>query len=150
MKRISIFLMLTVVLISCSKDSKNKPDDTIIGKWQYYGSKYYTTDGDTFEREANSCIGQSTITFRANRTITSMNYMPSSTGCVINEAANEDGENAPWQKISEGKYKIGIRVRDSIFFPDHNTMEMMIYQNSYDYTNDVEIDNKSDVYFRVD
>ena len=66
--------------------------------------------------------------------------------CVVNEKANENSENIPWANFSEGKYKIGSQVRDSIFLPNPQTMEMMSFQNFYDNINEVEIDNKSDVY----
>lgn len=77
MKKPFLLISMSLLILSCSTDSEPKtdPDDKIIGTWQFYGSKYYATDGSTFEREANSCTGQSTITFRRNETISSMTYM---------------------------------------------------------------------------
>lgn len=152
MKTCFLLLIAALLLISCSTDSETPsvPQDTIVGTWQYIGSKYYSTEGEISEKEANSCIGQSTISFKKNGTITSMNYMFSGMQeCEVNETANENSEDIPWENLSEGKYKIGSRVRDSIFFPDPQTMEMMSYQNFYDNINEAEIDNKSDVYMRV-
>lgn len=153
MKKQFLLFAIGFLILSCSKDSETpiEPQDTIVGNWQFSGSKYYSVEGEISEKEANSCVAQSMITFRPNGTLSSMTYMMGGMQeCLINETADENSENISWENISEGKYKIGSRVRDSIFFPDPQTMEMMSYQNFYDNINEVEIDKKSDVYTRID
>lgn len=154
MKKLCLLLFASLFFVSCSIDNdtaNNDLDDLIIGQWQFSGTKNYTVDGDSYLNEAKPCNSQSTITFRVNRTITSENYTAvGNSGCEVNETANTNSENIPWEKISEGKYKIGSRIRDSIFFPGQNTMEMMSYQNFYDHIREVEVDRKSDIYIRID
>ena len=152
MKKMCLLLFTLLFFVSCSTENDNNdPDDLIIGQWQFSGTKNYTVDGDSYLNEANLCSSQNTITFRINRTITSENYTAvGNSGCEVNETANENSENIPWEKISEGKYKIGSRIRDSIFFPDQNTMEMMSYHNFDEPIREVEVDRKSDIYIRID
>ncbi len=154
MKKVLALISATLIFTSCTTDSNNSEEsnnDMIIGQWRYIGTKSYTVDGDSFTKDANDCISRSTVTFRSNRTITSMNYSPIVTGgCEVNETANNNSENIPWEKISEGKYRIGSSVRDSILFPNANTMEMMSYQNFFDPIEEVEIDQLSQVYTRIE
>jgi hypothetical protein len=148
-----LFAALTLSIISCSGDSEPniQLEDPIIGEWRYFGSKNYAVSGDIFEKEAHSCYQKSTISFLSDGAVASMTYsLDGDQNCIVNENANENSSNLTWEKIAKGKYQIGSRVRDSIFFPNQQTMEMMSYNNFYDNNNDVEIDAKSDIYILVD
>lgn len=143
-------------LAACSTESENKPepsmDDVIVGNWQYFGSNFYTEEGEIHLKEAHDCYQQSTFNFTSEGIVEYENYSLNQheNTCYLRSSSETDEEPLLWEKLSQGKYRIGSRVRDSIFFPDAQSMEMMSYQNSYDHVNEVAYDRKSDIYIRLD
>lgn len=131
MKKLILFLFISVFTISCSSD--NNVDDTsqttdpIIGTWGVFSLA---------GTEASDCEKRSTIIFKSDRTANATTYQENPNNNNNCETVGATPENATWENMGNGVYKIvnsNTTLTWNISFTDNNntltiTNEDVVYK----------------------
>lgn len=143
---LSIFALLTLFIVSCSKDSDDNNDlsgdDLLIGVWKPV-KDVETYNGVEEVYIYNTCEQKSRLTFEGNGNIKILYFEEhEDTGNCIEE--NYDFISGSWEKISAGSYKVTTTYYDestnmnetdtetiSISFPNSNTMKILYDATDY-------------------
>ncbi|MDO9038732.1 MAG: hypothetical protein Q7U59_10345, partial [Lutibacter sp.] len=110
MKKLNLFIyaLLTLFIVSCSKDSDDNNDlsgdDLLIGVWKPV-KDVWTYDGVSEEYAYNTCEQKTRLTFEGNGNIKILSfYDDEDNGNCIED--NFGFVSGSWTKISEDSYKI--------------------------------------------
>ncbi|HEY9221728.1 MAG TPA: hypothetical protein VIO43_09165 [Lutibacter sp.] len=148
MKKLNLFIyvLLTLFIVSCSKESDDTNDvtgdDLIIGVWKPV--KYVWTYNGVEEMEiVNTCEQKSRLTFESNGKIKTLDFYEDEDNgnCIEDDFGFVSGS---WVKISAGNYKVTTTYFDeftnknetdtetiSISFPNSNTMRINDSDSDY-------------------
>ncbi len=100
---LSLFVLATTLLISCSNDDDAVGQDPIIGKWNFF-SLAEIVDGQVGTPvEGSECKKRGFLEFKEDGTLISTPYAEDQGECII------DGEaTGKWANIGDGNYRFEI------------------------------------------
>lgn len=128
MKQLKIYL-LTLLIISCSKDDTNEPPDPIIGTWTELGEGIVLSDGtNQFSEYDYFCVTLGRFSFKKDGSFRIETFDGPDDGCFSTGVVTGTWENQKesyFLKImtdSSDTPEIGEEANLKIEFPDKNTM----------------------------